>query len=92
LLEITLRSGFRLVFVHILAVVLVGKIYSNLFHSEESPEETDLSVVEEDFACRVVITCKPPTPDGEMQVEMNYEGEKVLASYLLHSAQQMLED
>ena len=38
-------------------------------------------------AAYVLITCAPADAAGEMQVEMTYEGDKVLASYLLHSAQ-----
>lgn len=37
--------------------------------------------------CYVLITCAEPTEDGNMQVEMTYEGDAALASYLLQGAQ-----
>ncbi|MCH9630924.1 MAG: hypothetical protein S4CHLAM37_09340 [Chlamydiia bacterium] len=43
-------------------------------------------------ACYVLITCGEPSADGNMQVEMTYEGDRVLASYLIESAQGLLED
>lgn len=43
-------------------------------------------------ACYVLITCGEPGADGNMQVEMTYEGDRVLASYLIESAQGLLED
>lgn len=45
----------------------------------------------EKVICTVVISCFEPSEDGHMQVEMTYEGDKVLASYLVKSAQGMLE-
>lgn len=41
----------------------------------------------EDQACYILITCGKPTPDGKMAVEMTYEGDSTLASYLLENAQ-----
>ena len=43
-------------------------------------------------ACYVLITCAEPQPDGKMQVEMIYDGDPILASYLLENAQSMIED
>lgn len=37
--------------------------------------------------CYVLITCSDISEDGKMEVEMNYEGDACLASYLLHEAQ-----
>lgn len=45
-----------------------------------------------DCACYVLITCGKPSKTGEMQVAMSYEGDEVLASYLIHGAQQMLDE
>jgi hypothetical protein len=42
--------------------------------------------------CYVLITCEKPTADGNMQVEMTYEGDAALASYLLQGAQQAIDD
>jgi hypothetical protein len=40
-----------------------------------------------DNVCYVLITCAESSEDGDMQVEMSYEGDAVLASYLVHGAQ-----
>ena len=37
--------------------------------------------------CYVVLTCSAPDSNGEMNVEMTYEGEPALAAYLLEGAQ-----
>ena len=42
-------------------------------------------------ACYILITCDSPVKDGRMQVEMSYEGDPVLASYLLQGAQNILD-
>jgi len=44
-------------------------------------------ILKEDAACYILITCGQPTVDGKISVEMTYEGDPVLASYLLESAQ-----
>ena len=41
----------------------------------------------ENNACYVIITCGEPSEDGKMEVEMTYEGDEVLAAYLIESAQ-----
>jgi hypothetical protein len=38
-------------------------------------------------ACFVLITCDEPSEDGKMSVEMIYEGDAALASYLVQGAQ-----
>ncbi len=42
-------------------------------------------------ACYVLITCGQPTESGEMQVEMNYEGDAALAAFLIEGAQGAIE-
>lgn len=42
-------------------------------------------------ACYVLITCDHPLPNGQMQVEMTYCGDEVLASYLLDGARHHLD-
>ena len=44
------------------------------------------------YACYVLITCGSPTDDGKMNVEMSYEGDEILASYLVDNAQQVFDD
>lgn len=41
--------------------------------------------------CYVLITCDAPSEDGEMQVEMTYEGDTALAAYLLQGAQSFID-
>lgn len=43
-------------------------------------------------ACYVLITCAEPTDDGDMQVEMTYEGDAALAAYLLQGAQSIIDE
>lgn len=44
-------------------------------------------------ACYILITCDEPTEDGNIQVEMTYEGgDAVVASYLLQGAQNIIDD
>jgi len=43
-------------------------------------------------ACYVLITCGEPTDDGDMQVEMTYEGDATLAAYLLQGAQTFMDE
>ncbi len=43
-------------------------------------------------ACYVLITCGEPNKDGKMDVEMTYEGDTLLAAYLLENAQSILDD
>lgn len=41
----------------------------------------------ENNSCYVLLTCSDPDEKGNMQVEMAYEGDEDLASYLLENAQ-----
>jgi hypothetical protein len=41
-------------------------------------------------ACTILISCKEPSEDGKMQVEMSYEGDEVLAAYLLENAHSII--
>jgi len=41
--------------------------------------------------CYVLITCDAPADDGNMQVEMTYEGDAALAAYLLQGAQEFID-
>lgn len=43
------------------------------------------------YACYVLITCTDPSGDGKMDVEMDYEGDEVLASFLLENAGQVFD-
>jgi len=49
-------------------------------------------LLERDFEGYVLVTCRPATANGQMQVEMSYEGDPILAAYLMDGAQQYLEE
>jgi len=57
---------------------------------KKKQEEFDLEKIKEDLEknheCYVLITCKPPSKDGKMNVELNYSGDEGLASYLVDGA------
>jgi hypothetical protein len=42
--------------------------------------------------CYVLITCTSPTGKGEMSVEMNYEGDDMLAAFLVDNASQIFDE
>jgi hypothetical protein len=42
--------------------------------------------------CYILITCNAAAADGNMQVEMTYEGDPALAACLLEGAQNMLDE
>ncbi len=47
--------------------------------------------IKKEPACKILITCDEPAADGKMSVEMTYEGDPSLASYLLERAQSFIE-
>ncbi|MBA2726833.1 MAG: hypothetical protein H0U49_01495 [Parachlamydiaceae bacterium] len=42
--------------------------------------------------CYILITCNSAEADGNMQVEMTYEGDPALAACLLQGAQNMIDE
>lgn len=48
-------------------------------------------VLDNDPSCYVLITCGQPSEDGQMQVEMTYQGDATLASYLIQGAQSFID-
>lgn len=46
----------------------------------------------EKCACYVLITCSEPSADGNMNVELQYEGDECLASFLIENASQVFDD
>jgi hypothetical protein len=55
-------------------------------------EECLKDTLAKNHLCYVLITCDKPSIDGELKVEMTYEGDVSLASYLLHGAQDFIDD
>ena len=42
--------------------------------------------------CYVLITCKKPSIEGKMEVEMTYEGDACLAAYLIETAHGIMDE
>jgi len=40
----------------------------------------------------VLITCSEPSKEGKMEVEMSYEGDESLASFLVDNASQVFDE
>ena len=63
-----------------------------------SNEEPDAALnnlrkaLSEDNECYVLITCSKPSKAGKMQVEMTFEGDEGLASYLIETAKDAFRD
>ncbi len=77
-----------------LRMLFMRKIAANLLkRAGFSNNKTAVDVKEAlaDDACYVLITCGAPSKDGKMQVEMTYQGDPVLAAYLVESAQQFID-
>jgi hypothetical protein len=49
-------------------------------------------ILNRNHACYVLITCGEPSENGEMQVEMTYQGDAALASYLIQGAQYFIDE
>lgn len=47
---------------------------------------------EEVLSCYVIIACEKPSSEGNMKVEMSYEGDPILVRYLLETGIRSLED
>ena len=64
----------------------------NLFTKEDEhldvKEKVARLLSKENLACFILITCKEPTAEGKLQVDMSYEGDTGLASYLIDNAQE----
>mgnify|MGYP001608237402 CR=1 FL=1 len=46
----------------------------------------------ENHPCYVLITCGKPKLNGQIDVEMTFGGDRVLAAYLLESASSIMEE
>ena len=59
--------------------------------TEQLPKTLRDSLAEQ-YTCYVLITCESPSDNGEMNVELSYEGDAALASYMIEGAQSMMEN
>jgi len=55
-------------------------------------EERIKRTLAKNHACYVLITCNQPSLDGNMEVQMSYEGDAALASYLIQGAQTIIDE
>ena len=46
----------------------------------------------ERHACYVLFTCSEPSKEGQMEVQMSYEGDDMLAAFLVDSASQVFDE
>lgn len=60
-------------------------------HPDEVRGEKIKQALGDQCACYVLLTCTEPDRDGKMEVEMNYEGDETLASFLIENASQVFD-
>jgi hypothetical protein len=60
--------------------------------SEKIPLEKIKKTLGENHTCYVLITCNESAVDGEMQVQMDYEGDESLAAFLVDNAGQIFDE
>lgn len=59
---------------------------------KRKPQDNLDETLAKDHECYVLITCGKPCKDGNMDVEMSYNGDPALASYLLQGAQTLIDE
>lgn len=66
--------------------------YNRDFKMNRDVQEGIKKTLAENHTCYVLITCDQQTAGGKMEVEMTYEGDKALASYLLEGAKTIIDE
>lgn len=69
----------------------MGKLAEKIFCSQPGNGVEINNELSENHACYVLITCGPPSQDGQMKVELSYGGDPVLAAYLVETAQNLID-
>ncbi|MGZ3633722.1 MAG: hypothetical protein ACXWM7_05535 [Parachlamydiaceae bacterium] len=59
---------------------------------DKQADKSIKATLAKNHVCYVLLTCDGPKSNGQMQVEMSYEGDPVLASYLLQGAQTIIDN
>ncbi len=67
------------------------KLVKGLFWPEQKSTVEIKRALSENNTCYVLITCTEASKDGKMEVEMTYEGDPILAAYLVESAQNIID-
>ncbi len=70
-------------------VKLWGFMAKNAVHRDLDKIKKTLG---EKHACYVLITCTEPTEEGQIEVEMSYEGDETLAAFLIDNASQVFDE
>ncbi len=74
----------------------MGKTVVTVEHPKKNAKELSLEKIKQSLknqhACFVLITCSEPTLEGKMDVEMSYEGDETLASFLVDNASQVFDE
>ena len=68
------------------------KLVKGLFWPEQKSTVEIKRALSENNTCYVLITCSEPGPEGNMDVEMKYEGDESLAAFLVDNASQVFDD
>lgn len=58
----------------------------------EQPLEKIKRILGKSHACYILITCDESKKPGEMNVQMDFEGDEALAAYLVGNASQIFEE
>ncbi|MCH9620897.1 MAG: hypothetical protein S4CHLAM20_03050 [Chlamydiia bacterium] len=73
----------------------MGKIIEGLFGRKGIPKKDVKNFLKRKSKsrtiCYVLITCHESKEDGKMDVEMKYEGDKYLASYMIDTASKIMQ-
>ena len=67
------------------------KLVKGLFWPQRKSTVEIKKALSENNTCYVLITCTETSKDGKMEVEMSYDGDPVLAAYLVESAQNIID-
>jgi hypothetical protein len=68
----------------------MGKVLEGLF-TDERPSKKDVKSIlrrkkRGKILCYVLITCEKPKDDGTIEMEIDYDGQRWLAAYMLKNA------
>ena len=73
----------------------MGKKVVFMKKGEKESQEMVLSRVKKSLgthcACCVLITCSEPNAEGNMEIEMSFDGEESLAAFLVENASQVFD-
>lgn len=71
---------------------MTKEFLKNSFSEKKYAREQIKKTLSKNHACYVLVTCSEPTEEGKMEVELSYDGDESLVSYLLQSAQNVFDE